>query len=316
MAIRTAPDDGYDCNPQKIKWRHLAWSTARRILKRRRQRTCLLMPSIEGSEIRTAIQNGFKIDELVFVDDNPAIAATLTRANPLRKRSYGCGVDVAAERLRDDGLFLDFANIDFCGNMGQFDTIQHIANTGVFDRGCVVGINIMRGRDSEEEQACAAINLARVIRLQEIPFPGAFRPIIAAKRMIGNKAAPLDVARFVGMYAALGGCYTDFDEPECNTSGKRIVHPILWHTYKSTAGTQTMGFGMFWVEDYASGDYTDFATLDAYRVAKAISPFGEDAYFSSNIPVPSREELLKHLHPGWSSSDVANAIALATTHAG
>lgn len=158
---RSAPEGGYDFG-RKQHYRRIIWSTFRKQAGSNRSKAvCMLMPSSEGTEIEVALQNGFREENLVVVDRNPAIVAHLKRRFP-RIRTYGVPLRKAADRILHDGILPDFANLDLCSNLGRSSLreIQHVSFK-LFRPGAVVAVNCLRGR--EKGDVWKAINMVPTI---------------------------------------------------------------------------------------------------------------------------------------------------------
>lgn len=119
--MRRGPSGGYDFG-LKRDYRRKVWATFRDQLKREfipiPSSHALLMPSLEGDEIETALNAGFKEQHLHIVDKEPAIVATLKRRYP-RINTYGVTASRAMERLAQAGIRLRCANFDFCYQVSE-----------------------------------------------------------------------------------------------------------------------------------------------------------------------------------------------------
>lgn len=151
MATRSAPDGGY-VSQEKDLYRRQIWNIAKHTA---RKSQCLLMPSIEGFEIETAVAKGIPSAQLHVVDDNPAIVATLKRKWP-RIHTYGVSADRACERIAQNGVRLGFANLDFCCQLA-LSTAHELHSIGTSDcwlRESMIAVTGLRGRESESITFC------------------------------------------------------------------------------------------------------------------------------------------------------------------
>jgi hypothetical protein len=149
MAKRRGPSDGYDFG-SKRQYRRNIYAAFRRFFRGHvADRTVLMMPSIEGDEIEVAMRAGFRQQNIIAVDKNKAIVATLKRRYPLIK-TYGVEVGEAATRAYQDGVRVDAINFDLCGPIG--DTMSRavgpwMSTQAVINANAVVAVTCLRGRE-------------------------------------------------------------------------------------------------------------------------------------------------------------------------
>jgi hypothetical protein len=146
---RRAPKEGYDFG-NKRQYRREVWSVFRLFAHTDRFRArVLLMPSAEGDEIEVALRNGFRLENMVIVDRNPAIVATLNRRYGNRMQAMGCDVVRAAERLVAAGQWVNIANLDLCGHTGSSaDVARQFVDTGVFGECGMLAVTCLKGRET------------------------------------------------------------------------------------------------------------------------------------------------------------------------
>lgn len=160
---RAAPKGGYGTEG-KAKYREAVW-TSLRLHARTGLRHCrvLLMPSSEGTEIEVAERYGVQRRNIVAVDSNRAIAATISRKYP-GVRAWGENVFDAAERASREGLRFDVVHLDLTSNLGT-DTLDGLTRFALNLKGdCLVAVNVLKGRESRE---CFDGNRERFIQHQE-----------------------------------------------------------------------------------------------------------------------------------------------------
>lgn len=173
---RRAPSGGYGF-ARKSDYRRKIWATFRDTLKARMplaDAQAMLMPSLEGKEIETALNAGFRERNLHVVDDNPAIVATLKRRFP-EINTYGVKAFEAFNRMSERGIRVDCANLDFCGQCSKeyfwqlmlicapaaLGVIAREIKPGVaetelfgkypaFNDQCLVALTMLRGREPKD----------------------------------------------------------------------------------------------------------------------------------------------------------------------
>lgn len=232
---RSAPETGYDFG-NKGQYRRNVWATFRAAARRQgwARSACdvLLMPSIEGKEIEVAEAAGFSRYRMHVVDENPAIVAVLQRRYP-GINTYGVTVARAAKRLATNGIKLKFANLDFCGQVAP--RLSHelfcFASAGCLDDSLAyMAVTMLRGRENQgtQDYLCAAMGESLRGRLN-----GKWRDVL-------SKLSEWDTRRvlFIGSHLAYRG-------------GDHLVStvPIRCESYRSTAGTQTMLWSVWQVQN-------------------------------------------------------------------
>jgi len=115
-----APQSGYD-HPEKQSYRERVWAAlapaAIRAIRQSERAVVVLMPSMEGLEIKAAISHGVPEERIVCVDSSPAkIATSKWRREHPNCMFYGSMMSVAVEKMLKDGLHVCAANLDFCTN--------------------------------------------------------------------------------------------------------------------------------------------------------------------------------------------------------
>lgn len=232
MADRRAPVGGYDFG-QKRHYRRRIWAEFRRAFSgSMASRVFALLPSSEGTEIDVALQAGARERNLILIDENPAIVATLKRRYP-RVRTYGVDAARAIERIAKDVGQIDGMNLDLCGPAAAplFHVLKTIAKTKVIrDRGRVA-VTMLRGRDRDISRQVL------VKRISEADSP--------AKRM-GDQLSPRDRIRVGSASNALAG----FSKDERLCGADLLRAPYLWQipacgTYASPMAKQTFLWAIF-----------------------------------------------------------------------
>lgn len=115
----------------------------------------LLMPSVEGHEIKHLLRRLFTPDQFHVCDHNPAVVATLQRQFP-GINTYGVSVERACQRIAQNGIKLRGAHLDFCGKLSRpiMRVISDCWDSGGLDSGWVF-ITTLRGReDPLDERLC------------------------------------------------------------------------------------------------------------------------------------------------------------------
>lgn len=122
MNVR-APINGYD-HPEKQKYREAVWeklsSAALEAIAEDEKAVVVILPSMEGLEIKTAMAYGVPEDRIVCVDSSPAkIATSKWRKEHPSCKFYGSMLSVAASKMSKDGLRPCVVNMDFCTNFSN-----------------------------------------------------------------------------------------------------------------------------------------------------------------------------------------------------
>ncbi len=207
---RSAPASGYEPNGQKNHYRRIIWKEARDFCGCNTSSShALLMPSIEGYEIETALSKGFREEHLHIVDRNPAIVATLKRRFG-KIQTYGVAVSRATRSIARAGVKLAFANFDLCGPADSSYAELLDVDYDAFAAHSYLAVTVLRGRDGHN---------------------GWWRKFVDQEPRLSS-ANGKDAARALIVSAAAGG----------ENTGIKIKRV---ESYKSTAGTQTMLVVMF-----------------------------------------------------------------------
>ncbi len=170
MAVRIrAPKNGYNFK-EKNMYRHKVWSVFAEKTNPETA-TVLFLPSKEGLEIPIALSYGFKEENLIAVDDCPAIIATSKWRKEYPKiRFYGNSLIRAAERIKNEGITIDAANLDLCGNisMPMIDAVTGFVFSGCLSGNSVLALTVLNGRES------TAINTLADLYLKEKAYTSDF----------------------------------------------------------------------------------------------------------------------------------------------
>lgn len=142
------PDNDYDFE-EKRKYRETVWKYFSQHLSPS-QAVVALMPSKNGEEIITALNFGFKEENLIAIDDNPAAIATSNWRKKFPKvKFYGNKLSRAGERMKSDGIVLDAINMDLCNNLSfeLFEEVSEFIKSGCLSSESLVSITVLRGRE-------------------------------------------------------------------------------------------------------------------------------------------------------------------------
>jgi hypothetical protein len=106
------------------------------------------MPSSEGDEIEIAMSKGIRQENIVIVDENPAIVASLKgRKFPL-VTAKGCRISEIGPKLVKAGIHLDIANLDFTGTVHTvFDELIAFAHSNALNDAALIGVTVLKGRE-------------------------------------------------------------------------------------------------------------------------------------------------------------------------
>ena len=146
LAKRSAPACGY-ATDEKAVYREQVWRTFKQSA-RTGLRFCraLLMPSSEALEIAVAERWGCSRENIVAVDHNVAIAATISRKYP-GITAWGCDAFDAVERAVKRGIHLDLVHFDMTGNLSPSMVmgLQRVAK--LLRPGAIIVLNTLKGRE-------------------------------------------------------------------------------------------------------------------------------------------------------------------------
>jgi len=152
---RRAPKDGYD-NEEKMKYRHEVWSRlaekAKPILDQNENAKVLMLPSKEGLEIDVAMQYGIKPEQIIAIDENPALLAHAKWKDKIPKENrHGVKVSRVGEIIKKKGWILAAANLDFCNNFSDelIDELQTFIDSGCLALKSFISITLMKGRETK-----------------------------------------------------------------------------------------------------------------------------------------------------------------------
>lgn len=215
MKGRLGPATGYEFGAKR-HYRNIIWKAFRdHCGTRRAEAQALLMPSSEGTEIDVALRNGFREYNLHVVDHNTAIVATLKRKYP-RIQTYGVSLVKAFSRMQEAGIRLDVANLDLCSNVNahMLEDLMDVAQTGVLGHGSLAAVTMLRGREADL-----------------FAFQQWAQKVVDHFGEEGQKTDN-DLSRLIAVAGALA-LHT------------HVATSLGRHgTYRSTAGTQTMLWGL------------------------------------------------------------------------
>lgn len=152
---RRAPKKGYDNEP-KDRYRHKVWSTMAPkvipLLESDSNARVLLLPSKEGLEIDVAISYGINPNQIIAIDENPALLAHAKWKDKISKENrFGCKVSRVGDKIKSKGWYLVGANLDFCNNLSDEiinETKAFFKNTPLNEL-FYCAFTIMKGRESK-----------------------------------------------------------------------------------------------------------------------------------------------------------------------
>ena len=158
---RSAPKEGYDF-AAKAQYRKRVWKALLdQSEKPRHDLRCLILPSSEGLEIPLLIGQGVREEHIFAVDKNAAVLATAPwRERYPRVRIYGNELPRAAERLRDDAVVIDCANLDLCANLSVagLRELQQVAAMLPLASMSGLALTMLKGRELNDIFALFALS--------------------------------------------------------------------------------------------------------------------------------------------------------------
>src|SRR5690554_4668327 len=150
---RRAPKAGYD-NPKKQEYRHNVWrhlsKSSAAILKSNPNSKVLLMPSKEGFEIDVCLSYGIKPEQIIAIDENPALLAHAKWKHKIPKENrFGVKVSKIGEKIKNNGWCLAAANLDFCNNFSKelIDESRIFFKNTPLCNGFSFAVTLMKGRE-------------------------------------------------------------------------------------------------------------------------------------------------------------------------
>ena len=151
---RRAPKNGYDHN-MKQEYRDNVWSNIFPIISyylTDDKAKVLLLPSKEGLEIDTAIKYGIKPEQIIAIDENPAlIAVSEWRKKYPEVNYFGCKVSKVGEKIKKNGWYLLASNLDFCNNLSDevINETKAFLKETPLHHNFVFAFTLMKGRESK-----------------------------------------------------------------------------------------------------------------------------------------------------------------------
>lgn len=207
---------------EKNKWRYRVWREIARRVKSPHLANVLYLSAIQDLDRRQAVSLGFKANNLICVDIDPDVVDR-HRANSK--------LAILGD-IKDVAYFwrgIEVIHMDFCNGLTEdnFSKINNIISGASIEKGSVVVINLLRGRES----GVAAQNIKLMqgflekhkshLGNQEVKHRGALLLMYIALhqawavKQMGSYVDPFDL--FMGIFVAF--------EPK-------------FYSYKSTAGSQ------------------------------------------------------------------------------
>lgn len=151
---RRGPKKGYD-NKSKSEYRNRVWETLSKkckpVLKQSNNAKVLLLPSKEGIEIDVAINYGIKPEQIIAIDENPAvIAVSKWRKKYPNVNYFGCKVSEVGPKIESNGWILAAANLDFCNQFSEeiINEINSFLNSTPIYESFSFFITMAKGRES------------------------------------------------------------------------------------------------------------------------------------------------------------------------
>ncbi len=239
MSKRRGPEEGYQFGRKKQYRRHLWGAIAEHCRVPLEKAQVALMPSLEGAEIDEALKRGVRQENLHIIDMNPAIVATLKRRYP-RVNSYGVIFWKAMERIKEKGITLDVVNADLCGPVTTAPWfMSRDAIVDVIGDGSVVAMTALRGRERgalvleiwdwpEMMEDLSPVPLCR----GDFDFGALWQDVAVG----GARLSKGDMGRLRWMIPS-------------TLLEWAVVRPLRCGVYKSTAGSQTMLWGLYGLTD-------------------------------------------------------------------
>lgn len=178
---RRAPKGGYD-NPEKRKYRYKVWKHLRNkaipILNKDDNAKVLMLPSKEGLEIDAAIKYGIKPEQIIAIDENPALLAHAKWKPKIPKKNrFGCKVSRVGNKIKDNGWTLACANLDLCNQISEelVYELNCFLETSPISNGFSFFVTFMKGRESKalylllkQRNSSELFNHARLSALYEL----------------------------------------------------------------------------------------------------------------------------------------------------
>lgn len=149
------PKDEYS-SEEKQQYRETTWHCLSENLSSNAK--VLFFPSKHGYDIPIALKFGFKEENLIACDENPAIIASGSwRKKYPRIRCYGNDLVRTIERLDKENIMLDAVVGDFCSNLCDmvFNSLSKLLTTPILNDPFVLGITLLKGRESSAIAALA-----------------------------------------------------------------------------------------------------------------------------------------------------------------
>lgn len=191
MKIRE-PENQYDFEAKR-QYREAVWRTFAENVRDVGTAKVLFFPGRHGFEIEVALRHGFKEENLIACEENPAIIATAQwRQHYPKIRCYGTPLLRTLERLNAEGVILDAANLDFCSNVCRavLDDLH-----GLLEKQTrwplTIAVTLLKGRESTAlvdigRLVCRQANgsLDRILLVRKIlqnPWRYLTKPIISAE---------------------------------------------------------------------------------------------------------------------------------------
>jgi len=152
---RRAPKNGYD-NNVKQAYREEVWNNISPLilddLKKDKNAKVLLLPSKEGLEIDVAISAGINPNQIIAIDENPALLAHAKWKDKIPKENrFGCKVSKIGDKIIKKGWYLVAANLDFCNNFSDelINEFQQFIDSKCYSDRFVVATTLMKGRETK-----------------------------------------------------------------------------------------------------------------------------------------------------------------------
>jgi len=158
MPTRRRPKKGYDFL-EKQKYRQKIWNIFSQQMTPE-SATIIMLPSKNGKEIDIAIENGFKEENIIAIDDDKAMLMWAPwRGKYPKIRIYADSILRASKKLQKDKVIIHAINLDLCGNLSArtFEQVSgFIKNITVYNNP-IIAITMFKGREKHAVNCMAKI---------------------------------------------------------------------------------------------------------------------------------------------------------------
>ena len=145
------PENQYQFK-EKERYREVVWDAFSKNVKDVATAKVLFFPSRHGAEIPIALRHGFKEENLIACD---SVAAVIANAEWHRQypaiKCYGSSLARTIERLKNEGVKLDAANLDLCSNLCSqiFSDLDQLFNSDITNYTFTFALTMLKGRENQ-----------------------------------------------------------------------------------------------------------------------------------------------------------------------